>query len=337
MWKFMIAMKYVVPLFRLLILLLFCISGAQSLSAEEIPKGQLLFIENKGQIIDQVGNLNPAVRYLFNSIGFNVQLRKEGFSYDVFTIERQGETNHQSLVTSPQSTVHCAQSMDTNDSQIRFHRIDFNFEGANPDCKIIAEDPSSNYLNYYTTGTPEEGITEVRHYGKVTYRDLYPGIDLECLSGVQTRFKYNFIVKPGADMGQIRMRIDGATEINETDGNLTLHNSINTIEEKIPASFFSVESETTEIQVEFHNIHDNLFGFSTSTEIPADAILIIDPVPDIVWGTYYGGASLDYMFDCALGTDGNLYTGGYTYSPNNIASTGSFQFTIAGIMNHLII
>ena len=43
------------------------------------------FIENKGQIIDQNNKLNPAVLYLLNTPGMNVQLRKGGFSYDLYS------------------------------------------------------------------------------------------------------------------------------------------------------------------------------------------------------------------------------------------------------------
>ena len=46
------------------------------------------FYENKGQIIDQNGNANPKVKYLFNSGGLNVQIKKEGFSYDVYEVEK---------------------------------------------------------------------------------------------------------------------------------------------------------------------------------------------------------------------------------------------------------
>ena len=41
------------------------------------------FKENKGQIIDQKGKPNTAVKYLLNTNGLNVQLRKNGLSYDV--------------------------------------------------------------------------------------------------------------------------------------------------------------------------------------------------------------------------------------------------------------
>ena len=46
------------------------------------------FIENKGQIIDQNGKINNAVKYLLNTNGLNVQLRQNGFSYDVYETKK---------------------------------------------------------------------------------------------------------------------------------------------------------------------------------------------------------------------------------------------------------
>lgn len=45
------------------------------------------FVENKGQIYDQNYKANPEVLYLLNMNGFNVQLKKDGFSYDVYEKE----------------------------------------------------------------------------------------------------------------------------------------------------------------------------------------------------------------------------------------------------------
>ena len=45
------------------------------------------FIENKGQIINQNNKPNPAVLYLLNTPGMNVQLRASGWSYDVYKVE----------------------------------------------------------------------------------------------------------------------------------------------------------------------------------------------------------------------------------------------------------
>jgi hypothetical protein len=55
------------------------------------------FIENKGQIIDQDYKSNPTVLYLLNSPGFNVQLRRDGFSYDVYQVHsRQSAVGNKS-------------------------------------------------------------------------------------------------------------------------------------------------------------------------------------------------------------------------------------------------
>ena len=51
------------------------------------------FIENKGQIIDQRNKLNPAVLYLLPTAGMNVQLRKGGFSYDLYRISNIDQRN----------------------------------------------------------------------------------------------------------------------------------------------------------------------------------------------------------------------------------------------------
>ena len=55
------------------------------------------FIENKGQIIDQKGRENKAVKYLLNTPGLNVQLRKNGFSYDVYETKKHLITQNQSI------------------------------------------------------------------------------------------------------------------------------------------------------------------------------------------------------------------------------------------------
>ena len=48
----------------------------------------IAFKENNGQITDQKGKPNIAVKYLLNSNGLNVQLKKNGFSYDIYEVKK---------------------------------------------------------------------------------------------------------------------------------------------------------------------------------------------------------------------------------------------------------
>jgi hypothetical protein len=48
------------------------------------------FTENKGQFRDQYGNPNPDVLYMADFGGMKVQLRKDGFSYEVYQVKPKG-------------------------------------------------------------------------------------------------------------------------------------------------------------------------------------------------------------------------------------------------------
>ncbi|MFI5221579.1 MAG: PKD domain-containing protein [Bacteroidia bacterium] len=302
--------------------------NASEPDAKKIPTNHHSeFIENKGQIIDKDNFPNPSVRYLFNSNGLNIQLRKNGFSYDTYKRTSQP----------PDS--------------IFFHRVDIEFIGANANPQIISEHPSEDYTNYYTAGTPEEGVLNVRTFQKVTYKNLYEEIDLEFSTppnlpkgeGITTArtnspllwrgagggVKYNFIIHPGADASQIRWKYKGAFRTTLKDEKIILQTANGNMEETIPESFLN---ETTQkINVNYISFGENEFGFL----LPGynkNSTLIIDPNPTILWGTYYGSSGDDYGSSIVL--DGsNILVTGYTNSTSTIATSGAYQTTYGGGSN----
>ena len=60
----------------------------------------------------------------------------------------------------------------------------------------------------YFRGKPEEWHTGLSTFQRIVYPDLWPGIDL-AYYGAQGALKYEFIVHPGADPGQIRLAYRG--------------------------------------------------------------------------------------------------------------------------------
>ena len=71
----------------LLFILLFFFSMA--LFSQNLKSGsKAFFAENKGQLVDQEGKENSEVHYLYHSNGLNIQLKKEGFSYDVYEVQK---------------------------------------------------------------------------------------------------------------------------------------------------------------------------------------------------------------------------------------------------------
>lgn len=55
-----------------------------------------------------------------------------------------------------------------------------------------------------------------------------------------------------------------------------------------------------------------------------------DALGNMLWGTYFGGASVDVVYSLAVDPSGNIYAGGDTFSTSNIASVGAHQTVYGG-------
>jgi uncharacterized protein (TIGR02145 family) len=284
------------------------------------------FIENKGQIVDQKNNLNPAVLYLMHTPGMNVQLRKGGFSYDLYSVSsRQSAVgSHASRVTRHDSTINYQLSI------VNYHRIDITLVDANPNCQLIPSDPLPEYFNYFTSSASPEGIKNVRQFSKITYKNIYPEIDLEFFTSEEHGYKYNFVIRPGASINDIRFKIAGPDNISLTHDTLKFGTRFGDLEELIPESYYLVNDSRVDILAKFKRINAEVYGFSVDKSVPENSLLVIDPTAIRLWGTYYGGTDDDDGRSCSVDNAGNVFLAGQTNSVNNIASTGSYQETLAG-------
>ncbi|HPD66404.1 MAG TPA: PKD domain-containing protein [Bacteroidia bacterium] len=283
------------------------------------------FIENKGQIIDQNNQPNPEVKFLLNLQGLNVQLKQNSFSYDAYVIEKKRKENWIPVPGHPEHS-------DSFERLGIFHRIDIRFEGANASPQMITGDPGQDYLNYYTTATPEEGILFVRHYHKITYKNLYPGIDLEFVADRRNEkpVEFNFIVHPGADISQIRWKYEGSREVIVRDNKIAISTIHGYITESIPNTY---EKETQKsVALEYRLTPDGFYTFSGKYN--TNHTLIIDPIPDVIWSTYYGDSGRDKVNGVSYDSLGNVYITGETTSTSNMATSGAHMTTYGGGTAH---
>ncbi len=84
--------------------------------------------------------------------------------------------------------------------------------GANPNPEMGGEDELITKSNYYIGSDPEKWRRNVSNYGKVRYKEVYPGIDL-IFYGNPQRLEYDFVVAPGADPDLIRLDYAGSKSI----------------------------------------------------------------------------------------------------------------------------
>jgi len=278
------------------------------------------FYENKGQIVDQNGKANPDVKYLLNSPGLNVQIKKNGFSYDVYEIE----TKQLKKKKSKESTI-LDQRKNSFDKEIKYkyHRIDIDFVDSKKNPEIVAEGKSDDYENYYTLPDKKEGVSFVHRYRKVTYKNLYNNIDLFFFKPEDSTkpVEYNFLVHPGGRMSDIKMKFKGA-KTKLKDGKLSMNLRFGEMQENIPNSWIENDRKQS-IAVNYKDLGNQIFGFESSVN-NSDRTIVIDPVPTRIWGSYFGGNNTDYIADITTDKSGNVYFTGNTFSITNIATSGTF-------------
>ncbi|HNW69928.1 MAG TPA: SBBP repeat-containing protein [Bacteroidales bacterium] len=306
------------------LIFVFCSAWAQNkndiakYTSQKLPYG---FIENKGQIHDQNYKANSAVKYLLClGNGMNIQLKANSFSYDTYKAD----------VKEKNATIETDKMTPEKEILFNFHRVDIELVGANVNPQIIAEEPSPDYLNYYNAVTPEHGATNVRHYKKITYKDIYPGIDMIFVArqGKEKPVEYTFVVNPGADAGQIKMHYTGANQTLLDENKIKVDVAHGRFTESIPASWINETND--KINITYNKIDEDVYGF----DIPSynkSQTLFIDPDPDLEWGTYYGGSTDDVGYGISCDVNGDIVITGATSSTAGIATAGAYQATCVAV------
>lgn len=282
------------------------------------------FKENKGQIIDQNGKPNDAVKYLLNSRGLNVQLKKHGFSYDVYEMKKHPIKHHLHEKSAIATLENKDKKIPEYTLEYNFHRIDIDFVNSNPNVELVTDKASTDYDNYYNVPNTPEGITNVHQYQQIKYKSIYPNIDVVFSIPKDTlkTVEYNFVVHPKGKISDIQLKFNGAkTEL--VDNKIIIHVRFGEMEETLPASWTEDGMTKKEISVGYTKIKKNVYGFRSSIGV-SDKTMIIDPVPTRLWGTYYGGAQTDYITEANNDRSGNLLITGSTFSRNNFTTSGAF-------------
>ncbi|WP_264531021.1 T9SS type B sorting domain-containing protein [Flavobacterium sp. N502540] len=286
------------------------------------------FKENKGQIIDQKGKPNTAVKYLLNTNGLNVQLKKNGFSYDVYEVKK---TPRRQTPKTAKTLPHLIPEKDNEenpefDLEYTFHRIDIDFVNSNSKVELVTEKKSTDFDNYYNIPNKPEGITGVYQYKQITYKNIYPNIDVVFTipNDPKKVVEYNFVIHPKGKISDIQLKFNGA-ETDLIDNKIQMNVRFGKMEETLPASWIEDRGTKKEITVGYTKIKKNVYGFDSTDPVNGKTI-VIDPVPTRLWGTYYGDIHFtDEPNSINLDHLGNTIFTGSTESTTGIATSGSFQ------------
>ncbi|HEX2616764.1 MAG TPA: hypothetical protein VHL57_04430, partial [Flavobacteriales bacterium] len=278
--------------------------------------GHTGFIANNGQVLDDQGRPDPRTLYYFQGADLDVSLRPDGFAYVIWT-RREATVNERTAIPSDRLP---------EDLQLpptrtyEAHRIAITFERASSAVQVEADEPRAGYFNYYTAGLPAEGVTRVPHFTTVTYRELYPHIDvvfhLTDRDG-RAAVKYDLIVRPGGDLSAIRMRYEGAPAALTPGGLLVLDTPLGPMQERVPESWYQHGQRRSDARVVPVALDANVFGFryDGSEATPEGATLVIDPMPTLSWEATFDEEDAEVYSTSTFDAAGYVYAAGARSQP----------------------
>jgi len=185
--------------------------------------------------------------------------------------------------------------------------------GANKCSSAEGSELQTGRSNYLIGNNPSAWRTDLPHFGRVRYNDVYPGIGV-VYYGNHQQLEYDFVLSPNADPHRILLAVDGADRIRvDENGDLVLTEGSVEIRQRKPIVYQDTASGRTSIEGRYVIRGRNRIGFAVS-RYDRRKPLIIDPI--LVFSTYFGGNGDDKGLSLRLDAAGNIYICGTTGSTN---------------------
>jgi hypothetical protein len=209
--------------------------------------------------------------------------------------------------------------------------------GANKNAQVAGADQLPGTTNYFLGKDPQNWRTNVVNYRKVSYSEVYPGIDL-VYYGNQRQLEYDFVVSAGSDPGAIKVSFAGArgVRLDGKTGDLVLRTNKGEVRFHKPVAYQAeAGQDKLASSTEPKNFVESSFVLDAKNRVTFQLgsydhsrALVIDPT--LGYSTYLGGTGNDYATSVAVDSTGSAYVTGYTSSTNFPTVAGSFQTTCGG-------
>ncbi len=285
------------------------------------------FIPNLGQLSDKHGNPLPDVDFYSRYRGLTVYFSQSQIHFYFSRIVRKPDNKASRFAP---VGIH-----DPRHDSMFTYRIDLSLIGADPNATLTPEQPLPDHSNYYIPRFPN-GLTDVPAYAALLYHNVYPNIDMRVYSTEQG-MKYDFVVRPGGDPSRIRMHYEGPDSLIASNGHITIYSPLGTITEANPVSYQSLTAgersgeSSGESSPELRtNVASNYLLSGNDIAFVLGSYDRSQPVvidPPRLWGTYFGGSSIDYFIGNCVDHSDNIYVAG-TCLDAGFGTAGTHQDTL---------
>lgn len=203
--------------------------------------------------------------------------------------------------------------------------------GANPKPPMEGLDALNGHVNYFIGNDPGKWQRNIPTYAQVAYRGIYPGIDQVYYGGTRDRLEYDFVVAPGANPNDIRMRFEGEDQLRlNRDGDLAIAIGGSEVVQHAPVIYQERDGHRERVTGKCVLRDRDTVGFEVAS-YDRSRTLIIDP--GLLYSTYLGGSVYDIGQGIALDGSGNAIVAGIAESSDFPTTAGAYQTALFGTSN----
>lgn len=200
--------------------------------------------------------------------------------------------------------------------------VRLSFEQANTWAHIDGQELLRSKTNLYFGNDPSKWRRNVPNYGRLKIDDLYPGINL-AYYGNGSELEYDLTLKPGADPGAIRFRLDHDNARLNQQGDL-----LSSLIQRRPVAYqLASDGSRQTVTSSYRRNADGSYGFRLGA-YDHSRILVIDPV--VVVAQYFAGSYETVAYGIGHDSNGLVYIGGSTESPDLTLAGTPLQSTEGG-------
>ena len=257
------------------------------------------FIENNGQLPNDVVSKVKIP-------GGAVFIKKSSFRYVVYDTKKL-------------ENIH---NLREDNSSIDAHSINVDFLKTNKNSKIILNDKSSYFENFYISN---KSAKNVYFYKNLINKNLYDGIDMNMYVS-ENNLKYDLIVHPNIPTNQIKLAYKGQESLFLENGNLIIKTSVNNITELSPYAYQIVDNIKIPVNCHF-KLKKNILSYVFPDGYNKNINLIIDPT--LIFSTYSGSTADNFGYTATYDKNGFLYSGGTVFDVGYPTTIGAYQINYA--------
>jgi hypothetical protein len=259
------------------------------------------------------GQADAQVKYLARGVGYKLYLTA---SEAIFKLHQRGGysevqrmMDHKRLGPARVKAMRL-QREQTMEKSSKFAAVHMQLLGSSS-TQLAASDPQPGKVNYFVGNDSAKWHAGVPLFGQVSYRNLYPGVDL-AFHGSGKQLEFDYLVSPGADAKAINLKFQGADRMStNAAGDLILTTAAGPLEIHRPVAYQQKDGARKNVEASFvvKNASEVAFALGTYDH---SRELVIDPT--VTYSTYFGGDFADYGYAIAVDGSGNEFVAGTTDS-----------------------